>query len=141
MQEKACGQHDSTLISSGTPTRSPLKLKGRRSSTLFLPFVVNNLLYHTHIGVCRDGSRESSTVYCNPLPALPGPISPAPRPLSAQLRAPQSSPRRAGLSVVRPKSHFPPTAVDSASLRAIHPDLCNLLRRPKWPKDGTAPGL
>lgn len=45
------GQHDSTLISSDTPTRSPLNLKGRRSSTLFLPFVVNNLFYHTHISV------------------------------------------------------------------------------------------
>lgn len=43
---ESSGQHDSTLISSGTPTRSPLKLKGRSSRTLFLPVVVNNLFYH-----------------------------------------------------------------------------------------------
>lgn len=48
------GQHDSTLISSGTPTRSPLNLKGRSSRTLFLPFVVNNLFYHTHISVSAE---------------------------------------------------------------------------------------
>lgn len=59
---KSSGQHDSTLISSGTPTRSPLNLKGRSSSTLFLPFVVNNVFYHTHVSVSAEPAAQSSAV-------------------------------------------------------------------------------
>lgn len=59
---ESSGQHDSTLISSGTPTRSPLKLKGRSSSPLFLPFVVNNLFYHTHISVPAEPAAERAAL-------------------------------------------------------------------------------